>query len=215
MSHLLLTTLVVLVIACKERGTVKPAPSLKETSFNLIDSLGSIAIQRPSKADTFLTWIRENDCGRPCEEGKYRFQPKGFPIFLESGFFWEGQPKDSVNQLTISHSRNIHLQRNDDSFALQLRSHFRENLLADPETMNIVSDTVQKFGDRYYAIFNIQDVDKKSGVYIRRVIAFTSISGNQIQFRYELLTRKKDATLNEFYQTSLRNLESVRITDGG
>lgn len=215
MSRPLFTILVVLIIACKERGTVKAPPPSRDTSFHLIDSLGSIAIQFPPSADTFLTWIRENDCGRSCEEGKYRFQPRNLPIFLESGFFWDGQPKDSVNQLTISHSRNIQYQHNNDSFALELTGHFRENLLADPETMNIVSDTVQKIGDRYFAIFNIQDVDKKSGVYIRRVVAFTSISGNQLQFRYELITKKQDPTLNEFYQKSLKNLESVRITDGG
>jgi hypothetical protein len=215
MSRLLFITLTVLAIACKERGIVKASPTLRDTSFRLIDSLGSISIHLPPSADTMLTWVRENDCGRSCEEGKYRFQPKNFPIFLESGFFWDGQPKDSVNQLTISHSRNIQRQRNDNSFVLELRGYFRKNLLSDPETMNIISDTIQKFGDRYFAVFNIEDIDKKSGVYVRRVIAFTSISGNQLQFRYELLTRKQDSTLNGFYQTAIKNLKSVRITDGG
>ena len=186
-----------------------------EMTFQLIDTLGSITISKPNECDTFFSWIRKNDCGKLCEEGKYRFQPKGLPIFKESGFYWTGEPEDSVNQLTISHPRRDRIQRNNDSFAIMRYTLFKENLVSDSATSHIIWDTIQKIADRYFCVFKIADVDKKEGVFIRRLIAFTSISGIKLQFRYDLLTKKRDSILKHFFDNSIINLESVHIKDGG
>lgn len=187
----------------------------RNTTIILIDSLGEVSIDFPYQADTFLTWIRRNDCGYECEEGKYRFQPKNLPIFKESGFFWLGQPEDSVHQLTITHHRPQFLSKNQDSFAYKLKGHLRENLISDAETTNIIEGSVLMISDRYYAIYKISDFNEKKGVHIKRLIAFSSVRGNQIQFRYDLLTKKTDSTFTDFYDNSLKKLQSVRITDGG
>jgi hypothetical protein len=187
----------------------------RDTTIILIDSLGTVSIDIPFQADTFLAWIRRNDCGRDCEEGKYRFQRKSLPIFKESGYYWIGQPEDSVNQLTISHLRPQFLTRNEDSFAYKLKWHFTEKLKSDPETKNIIEDSILKISDRFYAVYEISDFDEKKGVHIRRLIAFTSIKGNEIMFRYDLLTKKTDSTFKDFYSMALKNLQSVRIRDGG
>jgi hypothetical protein len=202
------------VASCQQKSQVEARAECETTTIQLIDTLGRISMNRPNQTDTFITWIRTNDCGKTCEEGKYRFQPKGLPIFKESGFFWTGEPEDSVNQLTISHLRPDRVRRNDDYFAVKRYQLLKEDLESDPETMNIISDTVRKIGDRYFCIFQIADIDKKKGVLIRRVIAFTSISGAKLQFRYDLLTKRRDSLLKNFFSKSISNLETVRMKDG-
>jgi len=186
------------VTSCKQNNPITIAESDAVTLL-LIDTLGSIFMSKPDQSDTFFTWIRRNDCGKTCEEGKYRFQPKNLPIFKESGFFWTGQPEDSVNQLTISHSRPYRLGHNNDSFAIKQYARLKENLESDPETANIISDTIQKIGDRYFGIFQIADIDKRKGVLIRRLIGITAVSGVTLQFRYDLLTKKRDSVLKHFF----------------
>jgi hypothetical protein len=201
--------------SCDTNRDTRNQPSKVDTTIRLIDSLGKVTLAIPPQADTFFTWIRKNDCGKFCEEGKYRFQPKNLRIFKESGFYWTGQPEDSVNQLTISHNRPDTIIRNNDSFAIKRYTYFKEVLLSNSETANIVSDTIEKIGDRYFCIFKITDLDKQKNVSIRRLIAFTSIGGNSLQFRYELLTQKQDSILARFFNNSIKNLETVRIIDGG
>lgn len=214
MKLLLFIISLVWVASCQQKSQIITKVESIATTFQLIDTLGSITINKPNQSDTFFTWIRWNDCGKTCEEGKYRFQPKNLPIFEESGFFWIGQPEDSVNQLTISHPRPDRVGRNKDSFALKHYKRLKEELEFDAETTNIIYDTVQKIGDRYFCIFQIADIDKKKGVFIRRLIAITSVSGVKLQFRYDLLTRKRNSVLKYFFRNSTNNLETVRIKDG-
>jgi len=202
------------LLGCNEKVSLNLS-STADTTIQLIDSLGSISLQIPPQTDTFIKWIRQNDCGIYCEEGKYRFQDKKLPIFKESGFFWIGELEDSVNQLTISHHRSDTLVRNNDSFALNTYSLLKENLESDPRTINIISDTIQIIGDRYFCIFKIADWNIQKGVFIRRLVAFTSISGKILQFRYDLLTQRHDSTLDNFFNKALINLQTVRIKDGG
>ena len=212
-----LSLIIPLFILCSgdaNRGT-RTQPIKFDTTIRLIDSLGKVTLAIPTQTDTFFTWIRKNDCGKFCEEGKYRFQSKNLRIFKESGFYWTGQPEDSVNQLTISHNRPDTIIQNNDSFAIKRYTYFKEVLLSNPETANIISGTIEKIGDRYFCVFKIVDLNKQKDVYIRRLIAFTSIGGNSLQFQYELLTQKQDSILARFFDNSIKNLETVRIIDGG
>jgi hypothetical protein len=166
----------VFITACQEKSQLNAKADVHSITIPLLDSLGAITIERPILCDTLLVWIRRNDCGKTCEEGKYRFQPKNLPIFKESGFYWTGQAVDSVNQLTITHLRPSRFRLNSDSFAIWHYSRIKEDLEADPETRNLLSDTVQKIGDRYFCIFRVADIDKNNGVSKRRLIAITSVS---------------------------------------
>lgn len=215
MSRLLFVILLFGSCSCNPEQERKNINYTKDTTIQLQDSLGNISLQIPHQTDTLLKWIHISDCGKPCDKSKYRFQPKNYPIFKETGFYWTGQPQDSVNQLTISHTRDIHLFADQDSFAIKNKEYFKVKLLSDPETSNIVSDTVERVGDRLFSIFKISDYDKSKGVHIRRLIAFTSIKGNEVEFRYDLLTRKKDATINNFFNESRKNLHTIRIEKGG
>jgi hypothetical protein len=215
MNRVLLAAAMITLCFCNRNKLSTTGHSTSEITIKLVDSLGYIRMSTPGNTDTFFSWIRLNDCGKPCEEGKYRFQSKRFPIFKESGFYWTGEPTDSVNQLTISHQRADKVMKNNDSFALYMFGDYKQNLKYDPDAGKVISDTVQKIGDRYFCIFNIANVDKKRGVLIRRVLAYTSIAGYPVKFKYELLTRNQDSLSGGFFDHSIKNLQTVRIKDGG
>ena len=211
MGQFILTLTVLVLSFCKCGNLGKPdLHESRDTTIQLMDSLGTISLSFPIYTDTFLTWIRRSDCGKPCEEGIYRFQSKKLPIFKESGFYWIDR-EDSIEQLTISHSRNIYFRNVSDSIDFILHRHFKENLLAAPTTSGIISDTIERIDTRFFSIFEISDYSNQTGTYTKRLIAFTTLKGNEIQFKYVLLTKKKDSTLNSFLEESRKNLQSVRI----
>jgi hypothetical protein len=212
--YLIVLIVVLSTLRCRENQKDSLLIPQKKFEFELVDGLGKVAIEFPKRTDTFFTWIQRSDCGRPCEHGDYRFQSKKNRIFKESGFYWVGEPEDSVEQLSIYHRRPDTLVRHNDSSIFKDRIHFRNNLLSDPETINIVCDTIIKIGERYFSIFKIEDFTK-SKVYDRRLIAFTDISGNNLEFHYKLLTRSYDSVLTGFFERSLNNLKTVRLKDGG
>lgn len=94
------------------------------------------------------------------------------------------------------------------------RDDIRQNLQANAETVNIIADTVERIGDRFFSIFKISDFDSTSNVHIQRLIGYTSIAGNQLEFRYDLLSQKKDSIFTGFFERALKNLETVEIKDG-
>ncbi len=165
--------------------------------------------------DTFFHWIQRSDCGRPCEHGDYRFQSKKNPIFKESGFYWTGEPQDSVEQLTIYHQRPDTLIQQDDSLVLKLKDHLCGNVLSRYQGANVIKDTVMKIDGRYFLAFWTADMNYKSRVFDRRIIAFTTIKGTVIEFQYKLVTKNYDSILTEFYQNSISNLKTVRFKNGG
>lgn len=165
--------------------------------------------------DTFFNWIQRSDCGRPCEHGDYRFQSKKNRIFEESGFYWTDEPTDSVYQLTIYHQRPDTLLPQDDSLVFRLKEHFFIKVLSRYQGANIIKDTLFKIGDRYFRVFYTADMNYEYKVFDRRVIAFTTSKGAEIEFQYKLLTKSYDTTLFQFYQNSITNLQTVRFKNGG
>jgi hypothetical protein len=184
-------------------------------TFKLIDSLGTVSIAFPERTDTFFSWIQESDCGKPCEHGDYRFQSKQNAIFPESGFFWTGEPEDSVDQLSIYHQRPFKLLKKNDTIILHYGDLLREIVQTNIKTANVLSDTLIRIDNRYFFVFKVADLNKKNGVRDRRLIAFTTISGTLIEFHYKLLTTRYDTILTRFFDKSMKNLETVRLIDGG
>jgi len=204
----------IVLVGFIENSCNKPAVHSKGITFNLIDSLGKISMSYPVSTDTFITWVRFNDCGRPCEEGKYRFQSKGARIFKESGFYWKGEPTDSVYQLTISHSRSILPSKSSDSIVMASHKFHLNQLLLDPSTSELISDTIVNISNRAYSVFQVDYFDSTYLVNTRRLIAFTYIKGNELKFMYELLSKNRDELFARFFEDCKRNLFTVRIEDG-
>lgn len=209
----LYTLLFLLTLSCQNGNKEAIFNSQNRLEVKLIDSLGSVSIDYPERTDTFFSWIQRSDCGKPCEYGDYRFQSKKNRIFQESGFYWIGEPEDSVDQLTIYHQRPARLSKHNDSSIFRNQYHLREEVFNDPETANVLSDTMMKIGDRHFYILRIADINK-IGVRHRRLIAFTTISGCILEFQYKLLTRRYDSVLTTYFERSIKNLATVRIKDG-
>jgi len=165
--------------------------------------------------DTTFIWTHYSDCGKPCDEIKYRLQPKGLKITQESGFYWKGEPKDSIERFTIVHSSYFPFHDNIDSSSIFQQHHAKkQNIVNDPDTYKIQSDTVEKIGDRYYSIIVIDLYDTLKNKYSKKLLASTTIKGNIVDFRYELLTKRNDSLTNNFINNSKYYLRTIRINNG-
>ena len=87
-TYLVLFFLAMLLhLSCKNSSSEKDSFRIPENSkrinLQLIDSLGVVSFAIPGEYDTTFSWIHEGDCGKPCDEQKYRFQSKKLPIIME------------------------------------------------------------------------------------------------------------------------------------
>jgi hypothetical protein len=210
---------VIFLIACNSAlkvNVITPTPpeNSKTQTIQLIDSLGIVTMSLPMRYDTSFSWTHHSDCGKPCDRIKYRFQPKSLPINEESGWMWFDL-KDSIERFTIIHSGYFPFHDNFDSVNFKkLHQYQKENLKQDPDTYKIKSDTIEKIGDHYFSIFVIDLYDSVKVQYTRKLLAETSIRGNQVKFNFELLTKQKDSLKNNFLENSRYFLKTVRINNG-
>jgi len=182
----------------------------KKVEIRLVDSLGTIYISVPSRFDTSFVWVSQSDCGKPCEVQKYRFQPKKLPVFKESGFYVMNAPKDSVDQFTISHPSYLY-NRSDTIRDTYMHSRLKAEMEYNSGSFPMIFDTIQKIGNRYYSIFYLK---KKAEVERKRVLAVTTIKGNEIRFQYELASKTGDTSSIDFFQNSMKYLETIEIKAG-
>jgi hypothetical protein len=183
----------------------------------LIDSLGTVTINIPSRYDSFFQWTNTSDCGKSCDHEQYRFQPKYLPVFKESGFFYTipANVNDSTEQFTIVHSGYFPFHEgSDSSLVYKINDYQKQNLLTNPATHKIASDTVQNINGRYFSIVTIDLFDPIKKIYSKRVIGSTAIKGNGIEFKYELLTKATDSTVTNFIKNSIDLLKTARLSNG-
>lgn len=185
--------------------------SSRRIQIKLVDSLGQITLSVPDRYDTVFSWVNHSDCEKPCDEQEYRCQPKTLAIIKESGFLWLGEPKDSVDHFTISHPSYI-WNRAEDTAIDRLRHKFLKfQIVNNSDNPVIVYDTIEKIGDRYFSIFVKQRSDTIHDI---RVLAVTTIKGNEVKFRYDLLSKKEDLTEKNFMKNALDLIHTIRITKG-
>ena len=135
-NRLFIIAISIIMVSCNDTYKDGSLQALSEDSksvqLKLIDSLGTITLSIPLRYDTSFSWVHRSDCGKPCDEQKYRFQPKILPITKESGWGWLGELKDSIGRLTISHIGYFPFHDGDTAKNLVRHSHLKEELLADP-----------------------------------------------------------------------------------
>lgn len=214
MNRILATILTVLFISCSDLSKDKDTPKLPENArteqLQLVDSLGMVSFSLPIGYDTAFSWVHYSDCGKPCDEEKYRFQPKELPIIKESGWIWS-EPKDSVNRFTISHTKDFHFHDGDTTKNIVRHNHIKEQLRSDPQNPPIVFDTIQKIDDRYFSIIVM---DRSDSMQSKKVLAVTTIKNNEVKFLYELLTRNNDSVSRDFIKNSIDFLKTIHISKG-
>jgi hypothetical protein len=215
MKILSTTIVIILFISCNPgTGSVRHSldpQNAKKISVQLIDSLGVIELFVPTRYDTNFTWIDYSDCGKPCNEQKYRFQPKSLPITKESGWIWLGEPKDSIERFTIIHKGYFPFHDGDTAKNMLRHNRIREDIISVIQQPSIIIDTVQKIQDRYFSIIAIQ---KKDDLYYKKVTAVTTIKSNEVMFQYELLSRSNDSLTKNFINNSLTLIKFIKIEKG-
>ncbi len=211
--RIFLLILAILNLACNHKDLIDVQSD--RFTFKLIDSLGEVSMAYPQRTDTFFSWIHKSDCGKPCENGKYRFQSKANEIFKESGWYWTGEPIDSVEQLTVYHQRGEKFIKSDDSVLSKNQPSIVAKYFTDFELGDIISDTLIRINNRDFIVLKIADIRRGNNVRHRSLFALTLINGVFLHFHYKLLHRDYDSVLTNFFDRSLENLKTIVIHDGG
>ena len=192
----------------------------KAYALTLPDSLGSVELLIPTRYDTFFKWTHFSDC-TGCGWKKYRFQPKTFPIFKESGWLWYDLA-DSVDRLTIAHSdytEKTGWRINYRDTSAQKTIQVRHNMLLEMAKTNqvmryVTSDTVQQINGAWYSIIAGENYDSTSKVYAKFVVGTSEIRFNEITFKFQMLTKINDSICRNFIKNSIRLLGSIKIHNG-
>jgi hypothetical protein len=133
MNRSLIAIVTVFFLSCNnkidKKGHYQFPENSKNVQLQLIDSLGVITLSVPIRYDTNFSWIHYSDCGKPCDEQKYRYQPSILRITKESGWIWLGEPKDSVESFTISHKRHFPFNDGDTSRNIVRHNHIKTQLV--------------------------------------------------------------------------------------
>lgn len=214
MNHLFIIIFLVFFISCnnvteKKRNSELPENS-KAVQLTLVDSLGMVNFFVPIRYDTAFSWLHYSDCGKPCDEQKYRFQPKELPLIKESGWMWN-EPKDSVDRFTISHTMGFPFYNGDSAKNTIRHNNLKKQLISNQQNPTIIFDTIQRINDRYYSIF---EMEKSGTIQSKKVLAVTTIINNLIKFQYELMTRKNDTIAKSFIKKSIDLIKTIRISKG-
>lgn len=214
MSRLVIIINLIFLLACNDamldKNHIQIPDTSKSVQIQLIDSLGMVTFSIPSRYDTSVSWVHYSDCGKPCNEQKYRFQPKTLPVLKESGWMWD-EAKDSVERFTISHTMFIPFHNGDTTKNFGRHNHFKEQILSNADNPPIVFDTIQRIHDRYFSIIAMEKLDTLQA---KKVLAITTIKGNEVKFQYELLTTKNDSTAKNFIKNSLGLIKTIHISKG-
>lgn len=205
---------VLFFLSCKNTPSKKDSYQIpvnsKIVTLQLIASLGAVSFSIPEEYDTSFSWIHEGDCGKPCEESKCRFQSKKLPIMMENGWLWN-EPKDSIENLTVSYSTYIPFRPSDTSKNLALHNGFKGQVITNSINPPLIIDTLQRINDRYFSIFVMKRFDSVTSI---KALAITTIKGNRIQFQYQFLKKGNDATSKDFAEKALNYFKTIVIKEG-
>lgn len=192
-----------------------PPEISKITVTKLMDSLGSVSVTLPLRYDTSFSWTNHSDCGKPCDKIEYRMQPKSLKITKETGWFWLGEPKDSIERFTIIHSGYFPFRETDDTSVISKFHQYQKAIVVEsPNSHKIKSDTVEKIGDRYFSIITIDLFDTTKQQFSKKLLAATTIKSSIISFNFELLTKDKSIATDKFIDNSKYYLQTIRLSNG-
>lgn len=216
MKNIFSLILLILSLSCNNTIDTKQISkhnlTFKKISVQLVDSLGTVELSIPTRYDTNFSWINYSDCGKPCDKQEYRFQSKKIPIAKESGWFWNGESKDSVDNFTITHSSYVPFHDGRDTGKIiPLHQGLKNRFINEFNSVPIIFDTIEKVNDRYFYIFAME---KHDTTFIKKVIAVSSIKTNEIIFQYKLVTQKNDSTTKNFIKNSIDLIKTIKISKG-
>jgi hypothetical protein len=182
--------------------------NLKEWKIPLDNNLGTISISLSDNFDTLFKWTQYSDCGDPCAHTNYRVQPKNFPVFKESGFYYKSL-KDSVYQFTIKHAKITFVNPTNDTLVLNHYTHKLKDEAFENLSGKYLIDTLITLNKKPFSVIAFTSIDTTNNAIIQILNAITSIHGNLIEFYFENKMIGKDFGSKEFIQNSLAALKTI------
>lgn len=205
----ILLYLVIVLVAAACQAPKEPA---RNTTLVLKDNRGIIKMNLPSTWDTALQWKQNSDCSS-CDELKYRFQPKKFPIALERGSFYTRFPKDSIEQLTIIQSvekRKIRYTLEDFK---QDRSAMREYFLKENYHAKFVMDTICQVGTHFIAAVGVTNKSVDEGMLSYDINAITIVKGDRATLEFKFLSKEGGEDGKLFVGKVMDIINSLQLED--
>jgi hypothetical protein len=208
---------ILLLFSCRDKAKNETATAIPVNSrfvtTTLRDSLGKVSFSIPDRYDTSFSWTNRSDCGKPCDQEQYRFQSKSFPIFKESGFFYD-IPNISIDQFTIIHSSYFPFHSRSDTSKRFLRHEaFIGDLTSNLYNGKVKFDTIEKINDRYFSIVCMAGFDSARQKYFTKLVAVTTIKGNEIEFHYDS-SSKEIINEKDFFDRSKEFARTISIGNG-
>lgn len=201
-------------LSCKNKSNNLIPVGFKQVTFKLMDTIGKITMNIPSRYDTFMEWTDHSDC-TCCEFEKYRFQSKTNPIYLESGFVYRLEPKDSIDMITISHSMCLYNHYKLKSLRFSefntLHQDRKKQDLDNLKDQGLISDTVLNINSQFYSVFIFIRFDTINLQTTKIFEANTMFNNNWITIKNNLLTNKKDSVNITFIENAKMMLASINF----
>lgn len=195
-----------MMICCREDASKDlPEDGYDQLTLNLVDSFGRVHLRLPNIFDTNYTWVHQSDCGKPCDEQKYRFQSKSDPIVKETGWYWKDDKLDSITSFTVSHSL-FKYSRDKKDTVINNHDFYKERTKLTATYPPLVFDTLQKVDGKYFSIFIMRDSIEQQSI----MLAISKVGKNEIKFEYRF---KKGAQvpLAESKERIISIIQSTKI----
>lgn len=194
----------ILLIAC-----MPEIPGYRPVTLVLKDNRGTINMTVPVEWDTTFQWTSHSDCGLPCEEIKYRFQPKKYPIHMENDWFDTKMPTDSVAQLTITHEAMLPKPGKavpyDSGYRRQMRQFFTREGFGN----YIILDSLIVAGQHRIPAVGMQTNMDQTRIF--RIYALVEVNAGSVQLEFERLSSQEKKDDEIFWKKVCAVIMSIRI----
>lgn len=210
-SYLYFGIVLTMAFGCKSNQDKIGARNSIERVISLKNELGNATIVVPARYDTVIQWTSKSDC-ISCGYEEYRIQLRANPIRLETGSIWYGDPGDSVDDITLSHS--VDRYSFDSLVQISASDHKRivHEYNADPVYFPLVKDTMLKIGSRMYSISYSSNYDSTKGLFRRALISGTRVYGEEVFIVFR--TWAKQPIDEKYFSKSLDILHTVKFSNG-
>lgn len=200
--------LIIVLLAC---SCYAPGHHQRTTTLVLKDNRGIIKMDLPPSWDTVLQWTHNSDCGLPCAEIKYRFQPKVFPVALENGFFYTKFPLDSVDQLTIIQEAEKQFTTDTLAAIIQFRENRRKAFLKDNYHAHFVIDTIVQVEKHLIPVVGVSNEINHMQIYDISALAILKRDG--VVFEFKFLGKNKKKEQEDFVEKVIRVIRSIELEE--
>lgn len=204
----ILLYLIIVILACSCRS---PKEHHRATTLVLKDNRGIIKMDLPPGWDTALQWTHHSDCGLPCDQIKYRFQPKVFPIALEDGWMYTRSPHDSIEQLTVIQQAEMQVTKDTLNDIRQFRENMRKMFLTDNYHAHFVIDTIMQVGKHLIPVVGV--FNEINDIQSYNISALAILKRDAVMFEFKVLAKGKKKEDELFVEKVMNIICSIQLQE--